>query len=290
MASQMPDARVLKTTVEITGVGPSGEPCVFTASGKAIEFAGFRRAYVEGSDDPEAELADQESILPALKQGDRVESRRGRGSARARVGGPRREGPRDAAASALHRGGAHQGTGAGGHRAAVHLRADDRHARAPRLHVQAGQGAGAELLGLRRHAPAARALRRLRRCRLHRRDGRGSRPDLQRRARLGVVHPRVLPRRRRRAPGARADGRPRGAEHRVPGHRHRRRSRPRREPLRVRVGRYGPFVQRGDGGAGNTATLPKTLPPADLTSRRRSRCSRQRPRGPRRSAKTRRRA
>ena len=37
------------------------------------------------------------------------------------------------------------------------------------------------------------------------------------------------------------------------------------EPLRVRVGRYGPFVQRGEGGAGNTATLPKTLPPADLT-------------------------
>ena len=29
-----------------------GAPCVFTASGKAIEFAGFLRAYVEGSDDP----------------------------------------------------------------------------------------------------------------------------------------------------------------------------------------------------------------------------------------------
>jgi DNA topoisomerase-1 len=37
------------------------------------------------------------------------------------------------------------------------------------------------------------------------------------------------------------------------------------ESLRVRVGRYGPFVQRGEGGTGNTATLPKTLPPADLT-------------------------
>ena len=33
----------------------------------------------------------------------------------------------------------------------------------------------------------------------------------------------------------------------------------------MRVGRYGPFLQRGEGGAGNTATLPKTLPPADLT-------------------------
>jgi DNA topoisomerase-1 len=34
MASQMPDARVLKTSVEITGMGPEGEPCAFTASGR----------------------------------------------------------------------------------------------------------------------------------------------------------------------------------------------------------------------------------------------------------------
>ena len=45
---------------------------MFTASGKAIEFAGFRRAYVEGSDDPAAELEEQESILPQCKVGDRV--------------------------------------------------------------------------------------------------------------------------------------------------------------------------------------------------------------------------
>ncbi|HZI81821.1 MAG TPA: topoisomerase C-terminal repeat-containing protein, partial [Vicinamibacterales bacterium] len=43
------------------------------ASGKAIEFAGFRRAYVEGSDDPAAELEEQESILPQCKVGDRVD-------------------------------------------------------------------------------------------------------------------------------------------------------------------------------------------------------------------------
>lgn len=72
MASQMPDARVLKTTVEFTGRGPDGEPCVLTVSGKAIEFAGFRRAYVEGSDDPDSELEAQETILPAFKEGDLV--------------------------------------------------------------------------------------------------------------------------------------------------------------------------------------------------------------------------
>src|SRR6185436_19244485 len=49
-----------------------GEPAVFSASGKAIEFAGFRRAYVEGSDDPAAELEEQEAILPQCKVGDQI--------------------------------------------------------------------------------------------------------------------------------------------------------------------------------------------------------------------------
>ena len=35
----------------------------FQTSGKTIEFAGFLRAYVEGSDNPEAELADKEMIV-----------------------------------------------------------------------------------------------------------------------------------------------------------------------------------------------------------------------------------
>ncbi len=80
MASQMVDARVLRTTVEISangpsttlGPGPGGDVAVFTASGKAIEFAGFRRAYVEGSDDPAAELEEQEAILPQCTVGDRI--------------------------------------------------------------------------------------------------------------------------------------------------------------------------------------------------------------------------
>ena len=37
------------------------------------------------------------------------------------------------------------------------------------------------------------------------------------------------------------------------------------QPIRVRIGRYGPFLQRGEGGEGNTASLPDDLPPADLT-------------------------
>jgi DNA topoisomerase I len=72
MASQMVDARVLRTTIEIAARGDGGEPAIFTASGKAIEFAGFRRAYVEGSDDPAAELEEQETVLPALTAGEPI--------------------------------------------------------------------------------------------------------------------------------------------------------------------------------------------------------------------------
>ncbi|MGH2401473.1 MAG: type I DNA topoisomerase [Candidatus Limnocylindria bacterium] len=71
VASQMADARLLRTTLEITADGPDG-PAVFTASGKAVQFAGFLRAYVEGSDDPAAELGDQETVLPKLQVGEQV--------------------------------------------------------------------------------------------------------------------------------------------------------------------------------------------------------------------------
>jgi DNA topoisomerase-1 len=73
VASQMADARLLRTRLEITADGPDG-PAVFGASGKAVQFAGFLRAYVEGSDDPAADLGDQEMVLPALRVGDTVSS------------------------------------------------------------------------------------------------------------------------------------------------------------------------------------------------------------------------
>ena len=74
IASQMAEARLLRTTVEITGRATSGEEAVFTASGRAIEFPGYLRAYVEGSDDPAAELDERETLLPKLAVGDRVEA------------------------------------------------------------------------------------------------------------------------------------------------------------------------------------------------------------------------
>lgn len=65
IASQMSDARGRNITVSIEGGGAR-----FVVTGKTIEFPGFLRAYVEGSDDPEAELADQERLLPAVVKGE----------------------------------------------------------------------------------------------------------------------------------------------------------------------------------------------------------------------------
>ncbi|HEX3646114.1 MAG TPA: type I DNA topoisomerase, partial [Vicinamibacterales bacterium] len=73
MASQMVDARVLRTNIEISAPADKGQQAVFSASGKAIEFAGFRRAYVEGSDDPSAELEEQETVLPTLTVGEPID-------------------------------------------------------------------------------------------------------------------------------------------------------------------------------------------------------------------------
>jgi DNA topoisomerase-1 len=73
IASQMPEARMLRTSIEIIGTGPNGERAAFTASGKAIEFPGYLRAYVEGTDDPTAELDQQETLLPKLTVGDLIQ-------------------------------------------------------------------------------------------------------------------------------------------------------------------------------------------------------------------------
>jgi DNA topoisomerase I len=65
IASQMADATGRRISITIEGGG-----CTFQVSGKTIDFPGYLRAYVEGSDDPSAELADQESILPSVTVGE----------------------------------------------------------------------------------------------------------------------------------------------------------------------------------------------------------------------------
>ena len=65
IASQMADSRGRRIIVTIEGEG-----CLFQVSGKTIDFPGYLRAYVEGSDDPGAELADQEKSIPNLEVGE----------------------------------------------------------------------------------------------------------------------------------------------------------------------------------------------------------------------------
>lgn len=66
VATQMAESRQTNITVQI-----QVEDAGFRATGKRIDFPGFFRAYVEGSDDPDAAIEDQEVILPLLKVGDR---------------------------------------------------------------------------------------------------------------------------------------------------------------------------------------------------------------------------
>jgi DNA topoisomerase-1 len=67
MSTQMSEAIKASMTVKIT-VGEAE----FQASGTRIIFPGFLRVYVEGTDDPDAALEDQETILPPLKKGDQL--------------------------------------------------------------------------------------------------------------------------------------------------------------------------------------------------------------------------
>ncbi len=79
VASQMADAVGTSATVRVgapVASGPdAGSVATFQATGKVITFPGFLRAYVEGSDDPDAELEDRERRLPPLHEGDALTTR-----------------------------------------------------------------------------------------------------------------------------------------------------------------------------------------------------------------------
>ncbi|HVZ38321.1 MAG TPA: type I DNA topoisomerase [Candidatus Kapabacteria bacterium] len=68
MATQMAEARLrfVSATIE------AGD-ATFRANGRRVEFPGFFRAYVEGSDDPEAAIEDRDAPLPQLSRGQQLE-------------------------------------------------------------------------------------------------------------------------------------------------------------------------------------------------------------------------
>ncbi len=76
VASQMEDARGQSVSVRLEATATesagdlAGSTVRFSASGRTITFPGFLRAYVEGSDDPDEALADRETFLPEMAEGD----------------------------------------------------------------------------------------------------------------------------------------------------------------------------------------------------------------------------
>ena len=68
VATQMAEARQTNITAQI-----AVDDAIFRATGKRIDFPGFFRAYVEGSDNPDEALENQEVLLPAMKEGDALD-------------------------------------------------------------------------------------------------------------------------------------------------------------------------------------------------------------------------
>ena len=158
IACQMADARdPARHGAARRDVDDGRSTLTFQATGRTIEFPGYLRAYVEGADDPDAELEDREAILPA--------ARRGR---HRRVPGAARVGPHDAAAGALHRGEPRQGARGARHRSPVDVRGRHRHAAPPRLRVEEGERARPDLDRVREAAAARAVLRAPHRLRVHR--------------------------------------------------------------------------------------------------------------------------
>lgn len=76
LASQMRDAALRFVTARIEARGDTGQPVAqLRASGRTTVFPGFFRAYVEGSDDPDASLEAQEQPLPPLERGHALQPR-----------------------------------------------------------------------------------------------------------------------------------------------------------------------------------------------------------------------
>jgi DNA topoisomerase-1 len=71
MAWQMAEAQIQTVTAQFDTT-VEDDRLRFRASGSTVLFAGFRRAYVEGSDNPDEAVGDKDQPLPSMNEGDRV--------------------------------------------------------------------------------------------------------------------------------------------------------------------------------------------------------------------------
>lgn len=265
VASQMADAQLLRTNVELAATTTKGTECRFAASGKAIKFPGFLRAYVEGSDDPAAELGDRETILPTMREGDMIAA------------------PGAAAPLTL------QGVEAKGHET-----------QPPARYTEASLVKKLEEEGIGRPSTYASIIGTIQDRGYVQKQGNALVPTFVAFAVIRLLRDHFdhfidigFTARMEETLDAIANGERewlsfvksfyRDGEDGYPGlATHIEKEEPKIEfatielgtdpetaaPVRVRIGKFGPFVQRGEGGAGNTATIPDDIAPAELTLER----------------------
>jgi DNA topoisomerase I len=241
LACQMKPAEVERTRIEAE-VEEMQRTFTFLATGKSIVFPGYLRVYVEGADDPQAELGDKEKILPQVTVGETLDCK--------------------------------------GVEALAHVtRAPSRYTEASLLGVLEAEGVGrpstyATIIGTIQDRGyvfkkgnelvptfTAFAVTELLEGYF------GGLVDTQFTARMEeeldeIAEGRSLPLDRLRAFYEGGEGLANQVEqkageipfpHILVG-----------EGLVVKIGRNGPYLQRGEGGPGNTANIPDDLPPADL--------------------------
>ena len=177
VASQMADARARRITISVAVDGAR-----FEASGKIIDFPGYLRAYVEGSDDPDSELAGRDVVLPPVAVGEALACRELQSKSHTT------QPPNRYSEASLTRALEEMGIGRPSTYASI---IDTILARDYVFKCEARQRAGADLDGLRRFAVARSASAGPGRLPVHRRDGRRARRHQPRRARFPRV-PRAL--------------------------------------------------------------------------------------------------
>ncbi len=250
LACQMKPAEVERTRVEAT-VENEGKEFVFGASGKRIAFPGFLRVYVEGTDDPEAELGDRERILPILKPDETLEPL----AVKAEEHSTRP--PARYTEATLVRKLEEEGVGRPSTYAAIISTIQDRGYVFERRKelvptftafavTELLEGYFTELVDLKFTARMEEELDKIA-------EGKSDPVEHLRGFYTGTPkHPGLV---------TQVEGQSReipfpsiglGADPETGA------------PVVVRIGRNGPFIQRGEGGPGNTASVPDDLPPAEL--------------------------
>ncbi len=245
LACQMRPAEVMRTRIELE-VEEGGRTFTFGTSGKRIQFPGFLRAYVEGTDDPDADLGDRETILPNLKVGDKVTVKSVEMTEH--VTRPTARYTEATLVRALEE----QGIGRPSTYASIISTIQNRgyvfkkgNELVPTWTafavIQLLEEWFSELVDLGFTASMEDEL-----------------DEIAEGDRDAVKQLKAFYFGTQQRPGIDAAVKEKGADIPFPLF-------PLSEEIRVRIGRNGPFIQRGEGGPGHTCSVPEDLPPADLT-------------------------